>query len=595
MADAHSNDLGEELYSFAVISDTHVNPSDETCNSPFPVNSRANRRFRYVVADLNLREVSFVLHLGDLVHPVPASGTAYHQAAGAFRDISAELTMPMYYVPGNHDIGDTPVAGGPAEPTTAEMIRIWSAEFGPQYRAFSHGGIRFVLFNAQLTNSGLAEEDEQRLWLEQELANTDERVMLAFHHPLYICAPDEPAHYDNTDPPGRNWLLGLIEKYNVEAAFSGHAHNFWYDRFAQTDLYLAPATSFVRQDYSEMMKSAPGTATEYGRDDRDKLGYFRVTVFERGHTVQIVRTCGAELRPSDPKPLAHSIGPTPLQNRGGRFGFDLRANWAEVTEIAPSGGLDEFERKPARNDYLLLSLIEMGVGNVRIPLSDLKNSMRRKRLEALHHLGIRPTIFSFGPPSEDELNLVADASELLTAWEIAVNWKACADLPKLVRKAHASTLVPVYLSRLRDKEDLIQTGVYYHVINHGFSPDDFALLSDLAAMRQDGVSGAVFQLRWPQNAGTALADIDDIATQLGLRASVHLKLSEVNPALAQFDRAKVLQLVREVLYTLPGLKHTHVFCDTLSDVDRGYFPRAGVVDAHYNPTEVSRLIAQMSA
>jgi len=74
---------------------------------------RANRRFRHVIADINQRDVEFVIHLGDLVHPVPDVGPLYKEAATAYHAIVSNLKVPIHLVPGNHDIGDTPVSGGP--------------------------------------------------------------------------------------------------------------------------------------------------------------------------------------------------------------------------------------------------------------------------------------------------------------------------------------------------------------------------------------------------------------------------------------------------------------------------------------------------
>ncbi|WP_298854566.1 hypothetical protein [uncultured Ruegeria sp.] len=61
--------LGAKLGCLALISDTHVNPDEDVCNSPFPVNRQANRRFRHVVRELNQQPAEFVVHTGDLVHP----------------------------------------------------------------------------------------------------------------------------------------------------------------------------------------------------------------------------------------------------------------------------------------------------------------------------------------------------------------------------------------------------------------------------------------------------------------------------------------------------------------------------------------------
>ena len=51
------------LFTFAVITDSHINQDELECNSPFEVNTLANKRLRYIVNDLNTRELSAVFHL----------------------------------------------------------------------------------------------------------------------------------------------------------------------------------------------------------------------------------------------------------------------------------------------------------------------------------------------------------------------------------------------------------------------------------------------------------------------------------------------------------------------------------------------------
>lgn len=582
--------MGAHLFTFAVISDTHVNPDEDSCNSPFPVNGRANRRFRHVIADLNRRDIDFVIHLGDLVHPVPETGALYARAAQAYRAIESELRVPISHVPGNHDIGDTPVKGAPASPTTQAMIAAWTKEFGAQYQAFTQGGIRFILLNAQLINSGLPDEARQRDWLEAELSRTKERVMVMLHHPPYLCFPDEPNHYDNTDPPGREWLLDLITRRNVEAIFVGHAHNFWYDRYGQTDYYLTPSTSFVRQDYSEMLRAEPPQDSEFGRDDRAKLGYFIVRVFATGHSVQFVRSFGAELVPGENPAPMRLLAPPPIENTQARIGFDLRQNWAEIAEVPPSGGLDEFDRKLVRNDYPLLALIEMGVRNIRIPLADLRDPVRCRRLSALSHLGFRTTIFCFGIPSQADLTLITENRDNLHDWEITIDWPQLDCMKGDIARVHESTGLPIYVSRMRSKKDLPAGALYFHVINHGFTPADWPQLDRLAAMQIPAVKGVVFRLGNQMPVSDTLRSIDQQMTERGLIASVHLRVAGDNPAVRHMDHEQTCTRVSQALAVTPELNATRLFCDTLVDYDRGYFPRPGAIDRAGNPNRLFDII-----
>ncbi|MFS4581112.1 metallophosphoesterase family protein [Phaeobacter sp. C3_T13_0] len=584
------NDLGEQLFAFAVISDTHVNPDEDICNSPFPVNARANRRFRHVIADLNRRDIDFVVHLGDLLHPVPETGDLYAAAANTYRAIEADLRVPITHVPGNHDIGDTAVKGAPASPSTEATIEAWTKEFGAQYQAFSHGDVRFILLNAQLINSGLPDEARQAQWFEAELAATDTRVMVMLHHPLYLCFPEEPDHYDNTDQPGRDWILGLIERHGVEAMFAGHAHNFWYDRIGETDYYLAPSTCFVRQDYSEMLRVTPPDGSEFGRDDKAKLGYFIVSVFEKGHTVRFVRTYGTEQAAGDNTAPLRNLAPTPAENAAPLIGFDLRQNWAEISEVPPSGGLDEFDRKHVRNDYPLLALIEMGVRDIRIPLADLRDPMRRQRLCALNHLGFRPTIFGFGIPSDADLALIGSNREYLRDWEMTIDWASLNELQSDFSKLQDLAGLPIYLSRMRSKKDLPAGALYFHVINHGFTQTDTQQLDELAAMNLPGVSGAVFRLGSQMPVVETISGVDMMMSERGLRASIHMRVSGDNPAEPHRDHTETCARFKAALEIGPSLKTTRLFCDTLVDNDRGYFPRMGAIDRAGNPNRLFEVI-----
>ena len=255
-----STELGKRLFTFAVVTDTHVNFGETECNSEFEINKRANGRLRHVVRDLNRRDLAFVMHLGDVVHPVPALADLYEQAAARFREIAAELHHPLYLAPGNHDIGDKPIVWGPGGVVREEFIELWNRNFGPNYQAFEHGDCRFYLVDAQIINSGLALEAEQKAWLEADLAeaaDAGKRLFLGTHYPPFLTEAGEDEHFDNIAEPGRSWLLNLLERHGAEALFSGHVHNFWYNRHGVTDCYALPSTAFVRQDYAEIFRASP--------------------------------------------------------------------------------------------------------------------------------------------------------------------------------------------------------------------------------------------------------------------------------------------------------------------------------------------------
>src|SRR5690606_32972975 len=104
------------VFSFVVVADTHINEDESLSSSPYQTNALANARARYVFRDIAAMSPAprFVVHLGDIVHPVP-SLPSFMQAVENFRSISSSVKVPIHLVPGNHDVGDKRVQGMPAD------------------------------------------------------------------------------------------------------------------------------------------------------------------------------------------------------------------------------------------------------------------------------------------------------------------------------------------------------------------------------------------------------------------------------------------------------------------------------------------------
>ncbi len=328
---------GERLFTFAVIADTHVTEAEALAVSGFDIDTikLGAARSRYVVDQLNSLKPDFVVHLGDIVHPVPGS-PAYADSAGRFHKLYETLDCPLYLVAGNHDIGEKAFPGQPRGPQEAQAtvsddkIAQYESQFQAHYYSFEHQGCLFVIINGMIVNSGLPCEESQRQWLEALLEeNQGRRIFMFSHYPTYLSRPDETNHYDATDEPGRSWLHELFERHAIEAYYAGHVHNFFFNRFGPTNCYVLPSPSFLRHDYHELFRVEPGM--KQGRHDGAKLGYAVVDVHGQGHLNHAVCTYGrgleiGESAPAIEKPLptVHALQP----NRHGA-GLYLRQPWCE--------------------------------------------------------------------------------------------------------------------------------------------------------------------------------------------------------------------------------------------------------------------------
>ena len=587
---------GKHLFTFAVVADTHMNQAEDYSSSPYPCNALANARTRQVVAELNHANPEFVLHLGDIINPVPELPT-YEDAANHFNELVKDLKAPLHLVPGNHDVGDKPVSWMPAGMVSDDYIALYEKHFGAHYFSLDRNGVHIVVINAPLINSGLQAEEEQKVWLEKDLAdNAGKRVFIAIHYPPYVSNRGESGSYDNIDEPGRTWLLDLLTKFKPEAMFCGHVHNFWYDVFAETEIYILPSTAFVRHDYSELYRIGPGD--QYGRNDEAKLGYFMVRVYENGHVCGNIRTYGRTLEPGGtllPPPPKVQV-PQTKECCIRSLGLDMRHAWAEELVIAPSGGVDEFERKLARNDYPVMALWEMGLKRLRVPIQDLKDARTRARMKIMVGAGQVFQVYSYGIPEPGIWDLIKANKHLITSLEIVINWEGAKEAVARLGRLQAATGVQIYLSRVNRKDANKHTGGRYnHLISHGFVPAEADELTEFLSANEGGeaLGGLMMSVMrdiYPLDAATTAAEL---AGRIDKTVCLYMKSTMGAPYDEMMEEADLTARIAEAALAAIVVPGVEIILDTFDDTDRGYFARDGVVDRRFNPKIGSRVIGHL--
>ena len=575
-------------FSFVVLADTHVNEAEDTSTSPFETNHLANPRARHVFAEIAAMRPppSFVVHLGDIVHPVP-SLPAFHDAVGNFKAIASQLPVPLHVVPGNHDVGDKTVDWMPAEQVCDDYLATYRNAFGADFHAFDENGVRFVMLNSLLLNSGLSDEARQRAWLEERIDSAgDLRVFLFMHYPPYIHRPDEAGNYDNVDEPARAWLLGQIAKPAVEAVFAGHVHNFWYDRTGEAEMYLLPSTAFLRHDFSEFCPVAPSADSEFGRGDVAKFGWFRVDVFDHGHVAYAVRSHGRQRAPdetSDVHPRHHLAHPK--TSGFDNAGVELRHPWAEVMQITATGGVQEFGRKRARNDYPLLALWEMGVRLCKVPDVDVLESEPRERMRLMARIGHRYVVTSIGAPRGAVIEAAADDAGVF-AFEANLTLERFDRVRDALRAVRRSSGAAVFLAKiLTDQEARISGRTFSHFVKSGFTVEELTLHHDLIAGAVDRgeIDGVTVRIEFGESLPAATRRMRACSAQTGARILASLKLSAPGVATARTgDRETAARAAQAMVLSRCGPDVLYVF-DTFMDVDRGYYPRDAFIDRRFNP------------
>lgn len=559
------------LFSFAILGDSHVTPRDGESQSPWAANRLANARLGAVFAQIDALEPAFAVHLGDMVHPVPAQST-YPQAGARFFALAGRLRAPLHLVPGNHDVGDKPTSWMPAAPVDAAALAAYRQTFGQDHYAFEHGGCRFVVVNGMLINSGLPEEEAQWAFLDGAL-DADVRTFVFEHYPPFLLNPGEREHYDNLAEPGRTRFLTLLAGRRVEALFCGHVHNIFYNRFAGMDVHVLPATSALRPDYADLFPVPPDPAAEFGRDLKAKLGFYVIDVFADGHAAHFVRSHGA----TDADAAARSVRRPKVHPRAGivaPLGVDMRHAFADPAVIPFTGVVDEFSRKRVRNDYLLSALCEIGLARLRIPLDDLADAP--ERLADFAALGYRFCVFSYGLPDTADVRRLAALASAIDQMEIIGREEDLAHLAPAAGRLARELGLPVFLSPLRlHVSATAKGGRLAHMVRHGLEPGE--PVPDLS--QTPGIAGMVHAVGADDAPFTAIGAIARAARAAGLSASIHVRLAGDNPAaMPRDDGETTARVLDAALAAFQWGAHVRVYLDTFDDHDRGYFPRLGLVD-----------------
>lgn len=175
--------------------------------------------FEFAIATANRLKPAFVIVTGDLVNKADEKGQA-----DEYLRIAAKLdrSIPLYQLPGNHDVGNDP---------TPESIAAYTARFGRNYYSFRSGPVMGLVLDSSLMRSpqGAAQQAaQQENWLKAELEKARQEkvrhVIVFQHHPWFVESIDEPDEYHNMLRRQRRPLLDLFQQCGVTHVFAGHYH-----------------------------------------------------------------------------------------------------------------------------------------------------------------------------------------------------------------------------------------------------------------------------------------------------------------------------------------------------------------------------------
>jgi 3',5'-cyclic AMP phosphodiesterase CpdA len=173
--------------------------------------------YKSAVSQINKIEPDFVVITGDFVH-----NPKDEAQISEFKKITSQIDsgIPIYLVPGNHDIGQNP---------DSINISRYIDIYGYDKFSFIHKNTLFIGLNGCVIKENTAGfEQEQFEWLEEILQHNYQNVnhiILFNHFPFFIKSFNEPETYSNNRYEIREKYFALFSKFGVDAIFSGHLHN----------------------------------------------------------------------------------------------------------------------------------------------------------------------------------------------------------------------------------------------------------------------------------------------------------------------------------------------------------------------------------
>lgn len=249
----------------AVVSDPHVSA---TKGGTWKVYHRTRERLRTALADATDRGVDAVAFTGDLTDD---GAVADFEAVDA---LLSDAAVPVFAVPGNHDVPkafdehDTP------------SLSTFEANYTPGALPFHErvGGVDLLGLNTATTPDGRLDDNhdgavsaDQLAWLDETLPETDAPVVL-MHHNLPGLTDGGDTHSSKSSYPVRNddELVGILERYDVPLAFSGHLHLPAVSAVAGVRQVVVPPLGSFPQAYLQFEVGPTGTTVRYvpvaGRD-----------------------------------------------------------------------------------------------------------------------------------------------------------------------------------------------------------------------------------------------------------------------------------------------------------------------------------------
>jgi predicted phosphodiesterase len=195
------SDQGEELLTFIVVADSHIDNIDLKRALTQAKNDYPKAEFIIGLGDYS--DVGTIQELSEAKKVLDATGLRYFLTAG------------------DHDLWQSRDQNLPPESNFNKV-------FGPPFQTFIVRGVKIIIIHNSDNYHGI--DSKQMDWISRQLSlgqDEGDRILVFLHEPLYH--PSSDHFMGRLDPKLRDqakYLIQLFSKYGVKKVFAGDAHYF---------------------------------------------------------------------------------------------------------------------------------------------------------------------------------------------------------------------------------------------------------------------------------------------------------------------------------------------------------------------------------
>ncbi|MBD1935427.1 MULTISPECIES: 3',5'-cyclic-AMP phosphodiesterase [Cyanophyceae] len=178
-----------------------------------------------------LSQLDILLLTGDLSQDGKAE--SYQRLA----ELLSPLSIPTYWVPGNHD-----------QPLVMQQV-LKEAPISPE-KSFAAGDWQFLLLDSHVSGCVHGKlSPESLVWLDTQLKLASDRpILIGFHHPPFLVDSD---WLDGSTLQNPEELFAVIDRHpQVKLVIFGHIHQEFYQRRGGVHYLGSPSTSIQFEPHS---------------------------------------------------------------------------------------------------------------------------------------------------------------------------------------------------------------------------------------------------------------------------------------------------------------------------------------------------------